>query len=185
MAGGHAWPGVHALGHAWQGGMCMAWGACMMEGMHGWGHVRLEGVCMARGHVWQGVMCGCGACMAGGHVWSGGMYGWEGCRWRGGHVWQGICMAVGHVWQGGMHARGCACQGGMCDKSGGAFMARDTATVAGGMHPTGMHSCYKCSYMAKFLFLQLTHGVSNRINKLCSTKCQELFFSLKHFHVML
>ena len=52
-----------------------------------------------------------------------------------GHVWQGVCMAGavhgrdvhggggGHVWQGIMHAR-------------------ETATEVGGIHPTGMDSCF-------------------------------------------
>ena len=40
--------------------------------------------------------------------------------------------------------------GGMCDKGGmhgrGACVARQTATAADSMHPTGMHSCFsvKC-----------------------------------------
>ena len=45
-----------------------------------------------------------------------------------------------HVWQGGMHAGGCLWQG-VC-VAGGACMAGETATAAGGTHPTGMHSCY-------------------------------------------
>ena len=46
------------------------------------------------------------------------------------HTWQGACLAPGHV-----HGRG-ACMAGGC-----ACMTGETATVAGGTHPTGMHSC--------------------------------------------
>ena len=50
---------------------------------------------------------------------------------RGGHAWQG------GVWQGGgMHAR----EAGMPGKWG--VRAGETATEAGGIHPTGMHSCF-------------------------------------------
>ena len=46
-------------------------------------------------------------------------------------VWQrGTCMAGGHVWQG-------ACMA-------GGVRAGETATEAGGMHPTGMHSGNNC-----------------------------------------
>ena len=51
------------------------------------------GVCMAGGHVWQGVMCG-GGCMAG-------VCAWKGACVAGGHAWWGhVCMARG----GGMRA---------------------------------------------------------------------------------
>ena len=58
MAGGVWQGGMHGQGYAWQGG---AWQA----GMRGRGHV-----------WWGGGMCGRGAyvvgvCMAGGHVWQG------------------------------------------------------------------------------------------------------------------
>ena len=43
----------------------------------------------------------------------------------GGQAWQGACMT------------GCVHGGG-----GGACVAGETATPAGGTHPTGMHSCY-------------------------------------------
>ena len=66
----------------------------------------------------------------------GGMHG------KGGYAWQrevclakGACVAGGHVWQGACITGGCACQG--------ACMAGDMATVADGMHPTGMNSCKK------------------------------------------
>ena len=45
----------------------------------------------------------------------------------GGHAWQGMCMAGGHAWR-GVHGRG-------------ASVAGETATTAGGTHPTGMHFC--------------------------------------------
>ena len=66
-----------------------------------------------RWHVWQGV------CMVGG------MHG-EGCVWHGACMVGGVCM-VGHAWWG-------VCLVGAC-------MAGEMATAAGGMHPTGMHSC--------------------------------------------
>ena len=43
-------------------------------------------------------------------------------------------MAGGYAWW------GCARQGGVNGKGG--MCAGETATEAGGMHPTGMHSCY-------------------------------------------
>ena len=67
--------------------------------------------------------------MTGGHVWQGG-HAWQGGMHGRGHIWQGACMAGGHVWQGGH-----AWQGDMC--------AGQTATEAGGTHPTGMHSYWK------------------------------------------
>ena len=55
---------------------------------------------------------------------------WQrGCAWqRQVYVWgRGTCMA------GSVCSRGACIAGGMC--------AGETATEAGGMHPTGMHSC--------------------------------------------
>ena len=76
----------------------------------------------------RGVCVAGGACMAGGACVAGGAYGggacMVGCVGGGGHALQG------HVWRGGMHGRG-------------ACMAGETAIVAGGTHPTGMHSCAK------------------------------------------
>ena len=67
-----------------------------------------------------------------------------------GHVWQGVCR-VGSIHSrracisGGLHGRGRGIRGreGMHGKGGmwGAYMAGETATEAGGTHPTGMHSC--------------------------------------------
>ena len=54
---------------------------------------------------------------------------------------KGVCMA------GGMHGRRGACvtEGGVCVAGGMhgrvACVAGETATAAGGTHPTGMHSC--------------------------------------------
>ena len=64
-----------------------------------------------------------------------------------GFVFTGVCLSRGrgHVWSGGMrgwwgmHGRGCAWQGG---RVAGACVAGETATAAGGTHPTGMHSCF-------------------------------------------
>ena len=67
---------------------------------------------------------------------------------RGGQMWQGACMGgmcgKGACVAGGMHGRGHALQWGMCGKGHvwqGACVAGEMATAAGGMHPTGMHSC--------------------------------------------
>ena len=46
----------------------------------------------------------------------------------------------GHAPQGGMHGWGACMVGGVRGREG-ACLAGDTATAAGGMHPTGMHSC--------------------------------------------
>ena len=62
-----------------------------------------------------------------GHTWQGGGIHGRGLHGRGlcgrGHAWQGACVV------GGMHDRG-------------ACMAGEMATAAGGIHPTGMHSCF-------------------------------------------
>ena len=67
-----------------------------------------------------------GACVQERHVWWGGMHG-RGCVHGGEYAWQGACvvggMAGGHAWQGE-----CAWQG--------ACVAGETATAAGGKHPT-------------------------------------------------
>ena len=59
----------------------------------------------------------------------GGMHG------RGGHAWKGTYMA------GGMHGRGTCMAGGHAWQ--GDMCAGQTATEAGGTHPTGMHSYWK------------------------------------------
>ena len=55
-------------------------------------------------------------------------------------AWQGVCVAGGHVWQ-GVHGRGGWCMEGGHVWQGGGVRAGDTATEAGGMHPTKMHFC--------------------------------------------
>ena len=54
----------------------------------------------------------------------------------------------GRAWQGGMCGRGCVHGMEAC-------VAGETATAAGGMHPTGMHSCFLCGYTEDtFLYLE-------------------------------
>ena len=60
----------------------------------------------------QGVIHGRGACVVGGHVW-----------------W-GVCVV------GGM------CGGGIRGRGRQTCVAGETATAVGGLHPTGMHSCF-------------------------------------------
>ena len=83
-----------------------------------------------------------GVCMAGGACMLGRVHGREGVWQRG--AWQGsyvegkghagacmvvgVCMVVGACVAGGMFGRVGVCTG-------------EIATEAGGMHPTGMHSC--------------------------------------------
>ena len=95
------------------------------------GAYMVKGVCMVKGD-----MCGEGACVVKGHVWQQGACVVKGACMVMGHVWQGACMVgghawLGHAWQGGMHGRG-------------ACVAGETATAAGGMDCTGIHSCSKC-----------------------------------------
>ena len=71
-------------------------------------------VCPQAGRAWWGGVRGGGACVVGGHAWQGGVHGRRCVWWGGGHAWQG-----------------------------GACMVGETATAAGGTHPTGMHSCNK------------------------------------------
>ena len=64
----------------------------------------------------------------------------RGCAWQGGHVWQECVWGRGgmHGGERGMHGKG-ACVGSV--HSGGGMYAKEMATVVGGKHPTGMHSC--------------------------------------------
>ena len=90
---------------------------------------------------------GRGSCMeGGGHLWQGGGR----ASVAGGVVGGGrLCMAGGHAWQGGMcglrillecmHGGECVA-GGVCG-GGGVCVAGETATIANGTHPIGMHSC--------------------------------------------
>ena len=50
-------------------------------------------------------------------------------RGKGRHARQGVVHGGGHVWWGGMRDKG-------------SCMAGETATAAGGTHPSGMHSCF-------------------------------------------
>ena len=115
---------------------------------------------VCEGNVFTGVFLSTrGACVAGGHVWPGacvtrGVHG-RGCAWQEdmcgrGHAWwgeacmSGACMAGDmHGW--GVHGRGVhgreICMAGWTCMTRGACMAGEMATAAGGMHPTGMHSC--------------------------------------------
>ena len=95
----------------------MAWGMCGREAC-------LQGRCVADwvGHVWQGGVCG-GRHM--GDMHSEHMHGEQ--VYDRGHVWQEVCMTGGG--------------GYMCGR--GACIAGEMATAVDGMHPTGMHSCYK------------------------------------------
>ena len=88
-----------------------------------------KGACVAGGMHGEGGMCGKGACMVGG-MHGGGMHGR-------GHAWWG------HSWQGDMHGRGGAC------------VAGEMATAAGGMHPTGIRSCSKCISITILMWLSI------------------------------
>ena len=88
----------------------------------------------------------------------------EGCAWRRGNVWQGGGLhggGGGHAWQGvyvaEVHFRSIV-------------RAGETATKAGGMHPTGMHSC-SCFFFKLYTKLPINgntglNGFYN--NKRCS-----------------
>ena len=71
-----------------------------------------------------------------------------------GHAWQRVCVCVaGCTWQGvggrggGVGGRGHAWQG--VNGEGGVH-GEEAATEAGDMHPSGMHSCYRCEYLTAF-----------------------------------
>ena len=89
-----------------------------------------------RGHAWQGGihgkggMCARGVCVARGMHSRGDMHGR-------GALWQGACVV------GVMHGRGCVYGRGYAWLGGvhGTCIARERATAADSMHPTGMHSC--------------------------------------------
>ena len=103
---------------------------------------------------WGRRACIVGACVVGGHAWQGGVHG-RACV-AGGMHGKGVCMAGGNVWWGVCVAEG-VCMAGQC-------VAGETATAAGGTHPTGMHSCnfylsflsaYKIGYVSLFDDLML------------------------------
>ena len=86
----------------------------------------------------EGAMCGEGVCVVKwGMCSEGDMHDEGGCAWL-----RGACMVKGPcVVKGGMHGEGGGGGGG-----GHAWQvgecAGQTATEAGGTHPTGMHSCF-------------------------------------------
>ena len=105
-----------------------------------------------------------------GDAWSGGVCAWSGgCLVRGCLVWGvpgsggvpapgGVCLLPGDVCSQGVPALG----GGVWGPGPGGFPGGDppeTATAAGGMHPTGMHSCwyYVCLVNCSLIFLKRSY----------------------------
>ena len=111
-------------------GVCM--GGCVGVCVRGC----MVGGCVAGGHAWQGRGAWQGGMHGGRHVWQGAW--WGACMARGacvagGHVWLGVWQG-GHAWQGG-----CACH--VCPPWQ-ILRPRHTVNERGGMHPSGMHSCF-------------------------------------------
>ena len=108
--------------------------------------------------IWGKVIClqacvcpqgGClvpgGACSERGLVWGGA------CSWG---IWSGGCLVLG-----GCLLPGGSGPGGM-PAPGGAWWRPPTpwmATAAGGTHPTGMHSCYRCRHRSRSLSVWTLH----------------------------
>ena len=92
------------------------------------------------------------------HVWQAGMCGKAACVAGGMH-------SRGHAWHGGVRGRGVCMVGGMVG---------ETATVAGGTHPTGMHYCLifnsdlRCRHGFVYFFFQvvqfLVHFIQVRMD---------------------
>ena len=133
VAGGHVWlPGGACVV---AGGVHGCWGCAWLQGVY----VVARGVCMvAGGHAWlQGCAWLQGACMVAG----GGLLGV--CMVTGGHVWLlGVCLVAGGVhgcWGWGyawlLGVRGMVV-------GGHAWDTMRYSQWVGGMHPTGMHSCF-------------------------------------------
>ena len=86
-----------------------------------------------RGCLVRGVVHGPGGVVHGpGGMVSGGVPGPGGCAWS----WVGGCLVLGGGvpgpgWQGAWSSGGCLVEN-----------PPETATAAGGTHPTGMHSCW-------------------------------------------
>ena len=93
------------------------------------------------------------ACLAGGSAMGGHLLG--GCAWPGGVYSRGVSGLGGVPGLGGLPCPGVSGLGGVpglggCLVQGGLLQGgllgdpplKQTATVADGMHPTGMHSCY-------------------------------------------
>ena len=76
-----------------------------------------------KGHAWQGGIHGKGACVVGGCAWQGSVHG------------RGMCVV-------GVCGRRACIAGGMHGMEG--VHPGEMATEAGGMHPTGMHPCWRC-----------------------------------------
>ena len=75
--------------------------------------------------------------------------GW-GCLLPGGCLLQGGACSWGVPAPGGVYSWGCLLPGGLPAPSGGRPPDHQTATVADGTHPTGMHSCYYHVLFLKF-----------------------------------
>ena len=85
-----------------------------------------------------------GVCMWGVHRW---MRVYWGVLVAGGHAWLGVCVA------GGVHGQGgCACHPRPPPEPPGLIPRDMVSQWAGGMHPTGMHSCFFIKLNDLFLF---------------------------------
>ena len=96
-----------------------------------------------------------------GGAWSGGVCAWSqgGLNMVSGVHGSGGCMVLGGAWSGGVWSQGgCIIWVCVCVVQG--VLGRDppTATAAGGMHPTGMHSCLKDIYVR--IFIQIIFKVN-------------------------
>ena len=79
-----------------------------------------------------------------------------------GHAWQaGVCMTGG-----GMHGKRGVHGRVACAEEGGACMAGETATAAGGTHTTGMHSC-----LTKVIIYSGNHTI-----KIMASKSTEVWY---------
>ena len=110
--------------------------------MHGRGGCLVQGGCMV---VWEGCMVPGGVhSPEGGSVWSRGcMVPEEGCMVQGVCAWSWGCAWLGGVWSKGVHGPRGVHGLGRCMVGGGGLVEIPwTANAAGGMHPTGMHSCF-------------------------------------------
>ena len=130
VKGVHAWGGMHGEEGSVHGERgCAWWRGCVPGSMHGEGGMHGErGACVARGCMAKGDVCGRGVCVAKGaclvkrgHAW------WREHAWWRGHAW----------WKGGMSGEGCVCVCMVCTP----LLWDMAGQCAGGMHPTGMHSC--------------------------------------------
>ena len=110
------------------------------------GGVSAPGGCLHQGMSAPGGVCSGGGVSA---PWGGGLSAPEGCML----LERGVCS------RGRMSApRGVCSQGGVCSRGVSGGDPPGTATAAGGMHPTGMHSCLASSGK---LWLPETHRISH------------------------